>query len=45
MASFRCGVTAERVAVTAAVVTVGALTGVGIVYLALIFGGDRLVDF
>lgn len=34
-----------RIAVTAAAVAVGALVGIGITYLALIFGGDRLVDF
>lgn len=31
--------------VVAAAVAAGVAVGVGIVYLALIFGGDRLVDF
>jgi hypothetical protein len=35
----------DRIAILAAAVALGALAGIGLVYLALMFGDDRIADF
>jgi hypothetical protein len=35
----------DRIAIVAAACAVGALAGMSVVYLALIFSGDRVADF